>query len=59
MVKNPHENKARVAYMRMFCWMCGKTRQDQIRNKNITNSIGVASTVEKMVENILKNGFDM
>lgn len=53
MVKNPHENKARVVDMMMLCWMCGKTRQDKIKNKNIINSVGVAHTVKKMVENIL------
>jgi len=39
-VKNQHENKTSLAGMRMLCWMCGKTRQDKIRNDNIRESWG-------------------
>ncbi|KAG5024721.1 hypothetical protein JHK82_020622 [Glycine max] len=30
--------------------MCGKTRQDKIRNETIRERVGVAPIVEKMVE---------
>jgi hypothetical protein len=46
-VKNHHENKISLAEMRMFCWMCGKTRQDKIRNANHRERIGVALIVER------------
>jgi hypothetical protein len=32
----------------MLCWMCGKTRQDSIRNDNIRERVGVTRIVEKM-----------
>jgi len=35
----------------MLCWMSGKSRQDKIRNDTIRESVGVASIVEKLVEN--------
>ncbi|KAH1257802.1 putative ribonuclease H protein [Glycine max] len=50
-VKSQHENKVGVAEMRMLRWMCGKTRQDKIRNEAIRERVGVAPIVEKMVEN--------
>ncbi|KAL5166906.1 Craniofacial development protein 2 [Glycine soja] len=53
-VKSQHENKVGVAEMRMLRWMCGKTRQDKIRNEAIRERVGVASIVEKMVENRLR-----
>ncbi|KAH1264649.1 Craniofacial development protein 2 [Glycine max] len=53
-VKSQHENKVGVAEMRMLRWMCGKTRQDKIRNKAIRERVGVAPIVEKMVENRLR-----
>jgi len=31
-------------------WMCGKTRQDRIRNDSIRERVGVAPIVQKMVE---------
>ena len=52
-VKSQHETKVGVAEMRMLRWMCGKTRQDKIRNGAIRERVGVAPIVEKMVENRL------
>ncbi|KAL5143855.1 SPX domain-containing membrane protein [Glycine soja] len=49
-VKSQYENKVGVAEMRMLRWMCGKTRQDKIRNEAIRERVGVAPIVEKMVE---------
>jgi len=43
-----------VAEIRMFRWMCGKTRRDNVRNENIRIKIGVASIKEKMRENRLR-----
>ncbi|KAL5166585.1 hypothetical protein HKD37_18G051517 [Glycine soja] len=34
--------------------MCGKTRQDKIRNEAIRERVGVAPIVEKMVKNRLR-----
>ncbi|KAH1190561.1 Protein transport protein Sec24-like [Glycine max] len=53
-VKSQHETKVGVAEMRMLRWMCGKTRQDKIRNGAISERVGVAPIVEKMVENRLR-----
>ncbi|KAL5170118.1 Regulatory-associated protein of TOR 1 [Glycine soja] len=53
-VKSQHENKVGVAEMRMLRWMCGKIRQDKIRNEAIRERVGVAPIVEKMVENRLR-----
>ncbi|KAH1257082.1 Craniofacial development protein 2 [Glycine max] len=53
-VKSQHETKVGVAEMRMSRWMCGKTRQDKIRNGAIRERVGVAPIVEKMVENRLR-----
>ncbi|KAL5178487.1 hypothetical protein HKD37_01G000006 [Glycine soja] len=53
-VKSQHETKVGVAEMRMLRWMCGKTRQDKIRNGTIRERVGVAPIVEKMVENRLR-----
>ncbi|KAL5157078.1 Outer envelope protein 64, mitochondrial [Glycine soja] len=53
-VKSQHENKVGVAEMRMLRWMCGKTRQDKIRNETIRERVGVAPIVEKVVENRLR-----
>ena len=47
-VKTRHENNVSVTEMRMLCWMCGKIRQDKIRNNNIRESVGVTPIVEKM-----------
>ncbi|KAL5134814.1 Craniofacial development protein 2 [Glycine soja] len=53
-VKSQHETKVGVAEMRMLRWMCGKIRQDKIRNEAIRERVGVAPIVEKMVENRLR-----
>ncbi|KHN15591.1 hypothetical protein glysoja_045002, partial [Glycine soja] len=53
-VKSQHETKVGIAEMRMLRWMCGKTRQDKIRNGAIRERVGVAPIVEKMVENRLR-----
>ncbi|KAL5168862.1 DnaJ subfamily C member 7 [Glycine soja] len=53
-IKSQHETKVGVAEMRMLRWMCGKTRQDKIRNRAIRERVGVAPIVEKMVENRLR-----
>ncbi|KAH1229280.1 Craniofacial development protein 2 [Glycine max] len=53
-VKSQHETKVGVAEMRMLRWMCGKTRQDKIKNGAIRERVGVAPIVEKMVENRLR-----
>ncbi|KAH1221810.1 hypothetical protein GmHk_12G035141 [Glycine max] len=53
-VKSQHETKVGVAEMRMLRWMCGRTRQDKIRNGAIRERVGVAPIVEKMVENRLR-----
>lgn len=39
--------------MRMLCWVCDKTRHDKIKNCNIKESIGLAPTVENIMENRL------
>jgi len=38
----------------MLRWMSGKTRQYRIRNDTIIERVGVASIVEKLVENRLR-----
>lgn len=35
------ENKVSVAKMRMLHWLCGKTKQDKIRNDNIRERVGI------------------
>ena len=35
-------------------WMCGNTRRDKVRNKDIRTKVGVASIEEKMKENHLR-----
>ena len=37
-----------IAEMRMLRWMCGNTRRDKVRNKDIHTKIGVTSIEEKM-----------
>ncbi|KAL7217344.1 hypothetical protein ACSBR1_029108 [Camellia fascicularis] len=40
--------------MRMLRWMCGKTRQDRIRNQCIWEWVGVALIEDKLRENQLR-----
>ena len=40
--------------MRMLRWMCGKTRNDRIRNANIRDMVGVAPIEDKLRENRLR-----
>jgi Reverse transcriptase (RNA-dependent DNA polymerase) len=53
-VNYEHEQKMRVAEMRMLRWMCGHTRLDKIRNECIRNKVGVAPIDEKMRETRLR-----
>jgi len=50
-IKSQRGSKISVAEMRMLRWMRGKTRQDMIRNETIRERVGVASIIEKLVEN--------
>ena len=52
--KENHAPKMSVAEMRLLCWMCGNTRRDKVRNKDIRTDIGVVSIEEKMRENRLR-----
>ena len=52
--KKQHTQKISVAEMRMLRWMCGKTRMDKVRNKDICSLVGVALTEDKMRENCLR-----
>ena len=49
-----HVDKMSVAEMRMLKWMCGKTRQDKIRNECIQEWVGVAPIEDKLRENRLR-----
>ena len=40
-----------VVKMCILRWMCGNTRRDKARNKDIRTKIGVAPIKEKMREN--------
>lgn len=53
-VNSQFENKISVEEMRMLRCMCGKTRQDRIKNYNIRERLGVAPLVEKMVKTRLR-----
>ena len=48
--KKQHVDKMSVAEMRMLRWMCGKTRQDRIRNECIREWVGVAPIEDKLRE---------
>ncbi|CAL5326839.1 unnamed protein product [Camellia sinensis] len=52
--KKQHVDKMSVAEMRMLRWMCGKTRQDRIRNECIWEWVGVAPIEDKLRENRLR-----
>ena len=41
-IKRYYAQKMSVADMCIFCWMCGNTRRDKVRNDNIRTKIGVA-----------------
>ena len=43
-----------VAEMKLFRQMCGKTRNDRIRNTNIRDIVEVAPIEDKLRENRLK-----
>lgn len=45
-VKNQHNKKVSVAEMRMLRWICGKTRDDRIRNENVI--VWVTPIVKKL-----------
>ncbi|XP_070018347.1 uncharacterized protein [Nicotiana sylvestris] len=44
----------RVAEMKMLRWMCGRTKQDRIKNEAIRDRVGVASVEDKMWESWLR-----
>ena len=46
--------KMSVTEMRMLKWMCGKIRNDIIRNVNIRDMVGVASIEDKLRKNRLR-----
>ena len=52
--KHEHEQKMKVAEMRMLRWICGHSRMDKIRNEVIRERVGVAPIEEKMMENRLR-----
>ena len=58
-VKHQHVYKMGVTEMRMFCWMCGHTRNDKIMNEDIRGKIGGAEIERKMRENQLRWFLDM
>lgn len=47
-VKISHVQKIKVAEMRMMRCMCGHTRRDMIRKKDIMDKVGVAPVVDKI-----------
>ncbi|GMP49664.1 hypothetical protein CsSME_00016582 [Camellia sinensis var. sinensis] len=53
-IKKQHVDKMSVAEMRMLRLMCGKTRQDRIRNECIWEWVGVAPIEDKLRENRLR-----
>jgi len=40
--------------MRMLKWICGVRREDRIRKECVNVSIGIASIVNKIIENSLR-----
>ncbi|XP_070026270.1 uncharacterized protein [Nicotiana sylvestris] len=52
--KKSHDQKMKVAEMRMLRWMCGHTRKDRITNKVIRDKVGVASIEDKLRESSLR-----
>ena len=53
-IKHEHEQKIKVAEMRMLRWICGHSRMDKIRNEVIRERVRVAPIEEKMMENRLR-----
>ncbi|KAK9118568.1 hypothetical protein Scep_016661 [Stephania cephalantha] len=53
-VKQQQLHKMNVAEMRMLRWMCGKTREDRIRNIEIQRQVGVAPIDTKIREGRLR-----
>ncbi|RXH90648.1 hypothetical protein DVH24_035412 [Malus domestica] len=53
-MKYQHVHKMVVAEMRMLRWMCGHTRKDKIRNKDIRGKVEVVEIEGKMRENRLR-----
>ena len=49
-----HAQKISVAGMRMLRWICGNTRRNKVRNKDIRSKISVTSIKEKMRKNRLR-----
>ncbi|XP_070029961.1 uncharacterized protein [Nicotiana sylvestris] len=48
--KNAHIHKIKVAEIRMLRWMCGHMRLDKIRNKDISERVGITPMDYKMWE---------
>ena len=53
-VKETHEQKLRVAEMKMLSMMCGVTRRDRVRNEYVRGSVGVDSIGDKMAQSRLR-----
>ena len=53
MGQNVQVTKMSIADMRMLRWMCGKTRNDRIKNANIHNRLGVTQIEDKLRDNRL------
>ena len=48
--KKQHVDKMSAAEMTMLRWMCGKTRKDRVRNKDIRKMVGVTPIQDKLRE---------
>jgi len=53
-IKRYHAQKMSIAEMHMLRWICGNTRRNKVRNKDILIKIGVVSIDEKKRENHLR-----
>lgn len=53
-VKNSHIQKMHMAEIKILRWMCEHIRTNRIRNKDIRDKVGVASVVNKMMEERLR-----
>lgn len=47
-IKRRHSLKIMVTEIRMFPWMCGKTKRDKVRNDDILSELGIALIEENM-----------